>query len=124
MGRVPGIFFLTIPHPCLVSPPPPPSHQTIWGTFSPCLRIWPILCTQFMTMARVVVGSGGSDICVVEFSYFGLCKVLAGKVCGLVRSTWGTSQGEDKLGARDRMLNTKVARRACARQTFPHVKHC
>ena len=25
------------------------------------LRIWPILCTRFMTMARVVVGSGGSD---------------------------------------------------------------
>ena len=28
----------------------------------------------FMTMARVVVGSGGT-FCVVEFSYFGLCKV-------------------------------------------------
>ena len=36
-----------------------------------------------------------------------------------MRSTWGTSQGEDKLGARDRILNTKVARRACAGQTFP-----
>ena len=35
----------------------PPPHQRICGTFSPCLRIWPILCTQFMTMARVVVGS-------------------------------------------------------------------
>ena len=44
---------------------------------------------------------------------------FAGKVCGLVRSTWGTSQGEDKLGARDRILNTKVARRACAGQTHP-----
>ena len=41
-------------------------------------------------------------------------RCLAGKVCGLVRSTWGTSQG--KLGARDRTLNTKVARRACARR--------
>ena len=40
----------------------PPPHQTIWGTFSPCLRIRPILCTRFMTMARVVVGSGGCDI--------------------------------------------------------------
>ena len=39
---------------------------------------------------------------------------LAEKVCGLVRSTWGTSQGEDKLGARDKILNTKVACRACA----------
>ena len=39
---------------------------------------------------------------------------FARKVCGLVRSTWGTSQGEDKLGARDRILNTKVAPRACA----------
>ena len=41
-------------------------------------------------------------------------RCLAGKGCGLVRSTWGTSQGEDKLGARDKILNTKVARRACA----------
>ena len=46
-------------------------------------------------------------------------RCLAEKVCGLVWSTWGTSQGEDKLGARDKILNTKVARRACAGQTFP-----
>ena len=39
---------------------------------------------------------------------------FAEKVCGPVRSTWGTSQGEDKLGARDRTLNTKVAHEACA----------
>ena len=39
---------------------------------------------------------------------------FARKVCGLVRPIWGTSLGEDKLGARDRILNTKVARRACA----------
>ena len=42
-------------------------------------------------------------------------RCLAEKVCGLERSTWGTSQGEDKLGARgprDKILNTKVARRA------------
>ena len=37
-------------------------------------------------------------------------RCLAGKVCGLVRSTWGISQGDDKLGARDKMHNTKVAR--------------
>ena len=54
-----GHLFLTIPHSCLFLPPP---HQTIWSSFSPCLRIRPILCTQLMTMARVVVGSGGSDI--------------------------------------------------------------
>ena len=46
--------------------------------------------------------------CVVEFSHFGLYKVLAEKVCGLVRSTWGTSQGEDTLGARDKTLDTKL----------------
>ena len=40
-------------------------------------------------------------------------RCFAGKVCGLVRSTWGTS-GEDKLGARDRIRNPKVAHRACA----------
>ena len=34
--------------------------------------------------------------------------------CCLVRSTWGTSLGEDTIGARDRILNAKVARRACA----------
>ena len=39
-------------------------------------------------------------------------RCLAGKVCGLVRSTWGTSPGEDKPGARDEILNTKVACRA------------
>ena len=41
-------------------------------------------------------------------------RCLAGKVCGLMRSTWGTSQGEDKLGATDKILNTKVVRQACA----------
>ena len=41
-------------------------------------------------------------------------RCLAEKVCGLVRSTWGTSQSEDKLGARDKKLNTMVARWACA----------
>ena len=46
-------------------------------------------------------------------------RCLAEKVCGLVRSTWVTSQGEDKLGARDNILNTKVARCARATQTFP-----
>ena len=30
----------------------------------------------------------------------------------LVRFTWGTSQGEDKSGARDKILNTKIARQA------------
>ena len=57
-----GHLFFTITHPCLFLPFLPPPHQTIWSTFLLCLRIWPILCTQFMTMARVVVGSGGSDI--------------------------------------------------------------
>ena len=35
-------------------------------------------------------------------------RCLAEKVCGLVQSTWGTSLGEDKLGATDTILNTKV----------------
>ena len=39
-------------------------------------------------------------------------RCLAGNVCGLMRSTWGTSLGEDKPGARDKILNTKVTRRA------------
>ena len=50
-------------------------------------------------------------------------RCLAGKVCGLVRSTWGSSLGEDKLGARVGylILNTKVARQARAGQTFPRA---
>ena len=63
----------------------------------------------------------GVTFCVVEFSYFGLCKVPCGE--GL-RSTWGTSQGEAKPGARDKILDTKVARRACAGQTFPQGRTC
>ena len=42
---------------------------------------------------------------------------FARKVCGPVRSTWGTSRAEDELGARDKIVNTKVARRACAGRT-------
>ena len=37
-----------------------------------------------------------------------------------------TSRGEDKPGARDKILNTKVARWACAGragQTFPHAMY-
>ena len=41
-------------------------------------------------------------------------RCLAEEVCGLVWSTWGTSQGEDKPGAKDMILNTKVACRAYA----------
>ena len=43
-------------------------------------------------------------------------RCLAGKVCGLVRPTWGASLGEDKLAARDRILNTKVV---CQANTPP-----
>ena len=45
----------------------------------------------------------------LNFHISAYARCLAGKVCGLVRSTWGTSQGEDKPGARDKILNTKVA---------------
>ena len=51
-------FFYHSPRVPVFAPP----HQKIWSTFLQCLRIWPILCTQFLMMARVVVGSGGSDI--------------------------------------------------------------
>ena len=45
-------------------------------------------------------------------------RCLAGKVCGVVQSAWGTSLDEDKPGARDKILDTKVAHRARAGQTF------
>ena len=40
-------------------------------------------------------------------------RCLAEQVCGLVRSTWGTSQGEDKLGARGNAMH--AVRTQCAR---------
>ena len=46
-------------------------------------------------------------------------RCLAEKVCGLVRSTSGRGLLREKLGARGKMLNTKVACRACAGQRFP-----
>ena len=53
-------------------------------------------------------------------SHISACAIcFAGKVCGPVQSIWGTSLGEDKFGARARILNTKVARQARAGQTFP-----
>ena len=52
--------------------------------------------------------------CVVEFSYLGLCNVLCTEGLRSPSRLHWTSLGEDKLGARHRILNTKVARRACA----------
>ena len=46
-----------------------------------------------------------------HISAYATCFVR--KVCGLVRSTWGISLVEEKLGAA-RILNTKVAPWACA----------
>ena len=61
----------------------------------------------------------------LNYHILACARCLAGKVCGLVRSTWGTSLGEDKVGARDRILNRKVARRACTGRAqakySPHV---
>ena len=44
---------------------------------------------------------------------------FAGKVCGPVQSTWGTSRGENKIGARARILSTKVARQT----NIPPIPH-
>ena len=42
-------------------------------------------------------------------SHISACATcFAWEVCGPVQSTWGTSLGEDQLGARARILNTKV----------------
>ena len=55
-------------------------------------------------------------------SHISACATcFAGKVCGLVPATWGNSLGDHKLGARGRILATKVARRACTMQTIPIV---
>ena len=57
-------------------------------------------------------GKSGAEVGIVNRKV--VRRARAGQTFPLVRSTWGTSQGEDKLGARDKILNTKVARRACA----------
>ena len=49
---------------------------------------------------------------------------IAGKVCGPVRSTWGTSLGEDKLGAKARIVHTKVARLSFCPITFLPISAC
>ena len=50
-------------------------------------------------------------------------RCFARKVCNLVRATGATSLGEDKLGARDKILNTKIARRACTGRAHAHHTH-
>ena len=55
---MPAIFFLPFPTRACFCPLSPNNLEYLLA----CLSIWPILCTQFMVMARVMVGSGGSDI--------------------------------------------------------------
>ena len=57
-----SFFYHSPPVPLFAPPQPSTLNQTIWSTFSPCLRLWTVLCTPFTMMARVVVGSVGSDI--------------------------------------------------------------
>ena len=45
----------------------------------------------------------------LNFHISAYARCLAGKVCSLVWSTSATSLCEDKLGARDKIFNTKVA---------------
>ena len=58
---------------------------------------------------RAVCNCAWSHICETD----SLVPVCGDTTLGSsLRSTWGASLGEDKLGARARILNTKVARRA------------
>ena len=52
-----------------------------------------------------------------QISAYATCFV--GKVCGLVQSTWGTSRGEDTLGARARIRNTKGSAPGARRANIP-----
>ena len=59
LGACRASFFDYSP-PMPVFAPPPPPHQ--FGVPSCSVQeIWPILCTRFMMMPRMVVGSGGSE---------------------------------------------------------------
>ena len=67
------------------------------------------------------VGVVGNDACVCNCACSHICETDSlVPVCGNTTpgcplwSTWGTSLGEDKPGARARILKTKVPRRACA----------
>ena len=51
---------------------------------------------------------------VVEFSYFGLCKVPCREGLRSSAVYLGDSQGEDKLGARDGTVNALALGRATA----------
>ena len=55
--------------------------------------MWPVLIWSYLVLLGTPEKAGASHC---THTYF------AGKVCGPVRSTWGTSLGEDKLRARAR----------------------
>ena len=61
-----------------------------------------------------------SDMFDVEFTYFAYATCFVGRVCSPLWSTWGPFLGEGKSGIKVWIVHTKVVRRACAAQTFPH----
>ena len=72
------------------------------------------------------VGVVGNDACFCNCAWSHICEtdsvvpVFGDSTPGCpLRSPWGTSLGDDKLGARARILDTKVARRVRTGQTFP-----
>ena len=99
-----GIFFLPFPTGACFYPPPPSPNNLEY-----LLAVSKNLARPLHPVYDDGKGGGWKWI-----SAYAAC--FAWKVCGLVQSTWGTSLGEDKLGASDRIPNTKVARRVGARR--------
>ena len=108
----PGIFLLTIPHPRLFMPPPPASPNNRANCGFPAVAA-----------LSYNVGVVGNDprFCNCATGLTCVKRTVLGDTtpgCPL-RSTWGTALCEATLGVRARILDTKVARRARAGQTFP-----
>ena len=115
-----GHLFLTILHPCLFLPPPSPNNLDY------LLAVSKNLAHPWHPVYDDDKGGGWKwwecHFVLLNSHISAYATCLARKVCGLVRSTWGTSLGGDKLGARNGILNTKVAHWARAGQTFPQLR--
>ena len=106
LGSVSAAGIFSLPFPIRACPPPPPPHQTI----CPQEGRGDVATSDLVPFHLPVLLRGNQVLLSSHISAYATC--FAGEVCSLVWSSWGTSRGEGKLGAKARILNTKVARRA------------
>ena len=77
-----------------------------------CLQIFDQVCMKF----------GGLKVEGHDGSTRAGCMSLWLLFEGLIVVCWWVSLGEDEIGAKVRILSTRVAHVACAKQTLPHGK--